>query len=1115
MRVSALDLIAYGHFAGHRFEFGDKPAFHLIYGENEAGKSTTLRALSSVLFGYPHHVIDDFRHDARDMAIGAELVAKSGSRLPVVRRRKGRAALTDGSKPIEEAAVSAFLGGVSREMFEMVFSLDHERLRQYADACLKDGGALGFSLAEAGAGVGGLRSALDAIGEERKGLFLLGGHKPVINQLARTLADLKAEARRRSMSLDSYRKQVRGIEELDEAIADLRSQQTSLRTEISRLERIGRTLPRRTDHVRITARFEELREVPILAADAGARRIAAEKDVEAADGIIESATETIAKLDEELGRIVVDERILARREQIELLPEKRGEILKNGIDLPKRKTELEKQKEIAAQLIADAELGGTVADLDRILPSSVKRRALATLAEAGTKIEVQVGSARDACEEAERDAKAAQDRLDTSPPPADVRELREALKAADKLGDIEGEQAKRSRSLGRKEELLRQKIVALGIAGGGASTLRQLAVPAATAVQGFVDSLKAVDTRIAASEQEIKRIDDEIAEKEGAQQKLRQGGEAATEAELAAARTSRTTGWALVRGRYIDGTSGLDAQISSYVPDGRLAEAYEAAVEAADRTVDVMRRYSEKTGQLAGLVQLTEGLRARREKVAGSLANDRAERARVVGEWEVVWHGTGIAARSPVEMQEWLASRAALLEDDETDGEDREELEALRQRQAHAVVQLGKALEAAGAAAAEGLSFNELKEQARKAVDAVTTARTRHEKAAEALATETARKGKADRELARISGQMEEWSAKWSAALAAAGLRAQTTSSDALSVLEVMNKLDAARTAIRDLERRIAAMETDNDAFTELVSAEEKVTAARAETPIELSRILEAQLKTAINAASSRKALTEKRKTEETALNAARMRRAAAEKVIGALCRDAGCFDPKQLAGIERQSAERQQLEKELQELEKRLREESAGLTVDALFAECDSVQADMLAALLAERTEKLEENDKEFQAKSAERAQLQSQFDAALTNQGRRRRARCLERRGDLGRERGVVCRSRARGDGPEAGNRDFPRPQPRSRHWIGERAVLGTDRQPVFRPARGCRWQGRAGAYRREEGRKELGGPGPQRRNEGRALSRPAPRRHSAPQHASGAASVHRGRSPAQFRR
>ena len=67
MRIAALRLLAYGPFTDRSLEFGDKPGFHLVYGDNEAGKSTALRALSSVLFGYPHVVIDDHKHDAKDI----------------------------------------------------------------------------------------------------------------------------------------------------------------------------------------------------------------------------------------------------------------------------------------------------------------------------------------------------------------------------------------------------------------------------------------------------------------------------------------------------------------------------------------------------------------------------------------------------------------------------------------------------------------------------------------------------------------------------------------------------------------------------------------------------------------------------------------------------------------------------------------------------------------------------------------------------------------------------------------------------------------------------------------------------------------------------------------
>ena len=90
MRISSLHLSAYGHFTDYSLRFGDKPGLHLVYGADEPGKSTSLRALSSVLFGYPSHVIDGFKFDAKDIAIGADLVGKDGRTLSYIRRRRGK-----------------------------------------------------------------------------------------------------------------------------------------------------------------------------------------------------------------------------------------------------------------------------------------------------------------------------------------------------------------------------------------------------------------------------------------------------------------------------------------------------------------------------------------------------------------------------------------------------------------------------------------------------------------------------------------------------------------------------------------------------------------------------------------------------------------------------------------------------------------------------------------------------------------------------------------------------------------------------------------------------------------------------------------------------------------
>ena len=46
MRINRLHLIAYGPFSDTTLDFADRrSAFHLVYGPNEAGKSSALRAL--------------------------------------------------------------------------------------------------------------------------------------------------------------------------------------------------------------------------------------------------------------------------------------------------------------------------------------------------------------------------------------------------------------------------------------------------------------------------------------------------------------------------------------------------------------------------------------------------------------------------------------------------------------------------------------------------------------------------------------------------------------------------------------------------------------------------------------------------------------------------------------------------------------------------------------------------------------------------------------------------------------------------------------------------------------------------------------------------------------
>ncbi|KAF0122458.1 MAG: hypothetical protein FD152_3557 [Xanthobacteraceae bacterium] len=74
MRLRRLDLTRYGHFTDRSIDFGEaspgEPDFHVIYGLNEAGKSTSLAAYLDLLFGIEERSNYGFLHSYQTMEVG-------------------------------------------------------------------------------------------------------------------------------------------------------------------------------------------------------------------------------------------------------------------------------------------------------------------------------------------------------------------------------------------------------------------------------------------------------------------------------------------------------------------------------------------------------------------------------------------------------------------------------------------------------------------------------------------------------------------------------------------------------------------------------------------------------------------------------------------------------------------------------------------------------------------------------------------------------------------------------------------------------------------------------------------------------------------------------------
>ena len=91
MKLLNLSLSAVGPFTGLELDLSaGQEGLHLIYGSNEAGKSSALRAVSHLLFGFPHLSADNFVHSNDQLRVGGKLRHSDGTELEIIRRRGNR-----------------------------------------------------------------------------------------------------------------------------------------------------------------------------------------------------------------------------------------------------------------------------------------------------------------------------------------------------------------------------------------------------------------------------------------------------------------------------------------------------------------------------------------------------------------------------------------------------------------------------------------------------------------------------------------------------------------------------------------------------------------------------------------------------------------------------------------------------------------------------------------------------------------------------------------------------------------------------------------------------------------------------------------------------------------
>lgn len=758
MRLSKLDLIAYGHFRGVSLDFS-RPGIHVVLGRNEAGKSTTLRAITGLLYGIEPKTLDAHAMKFADLRIGGVLERAGGERLRVVRRKGNTNTLLDEREQVlDERILEAMLGGVSKETFVHAFGLDHDTLEAGAKALLEGRGDLGETLFDASVGGGGdvQRLLAELVGEADK-IYKPRATSLPLNDALKSFAEAQKSVREKQSLPEAFTEQMRGLDEAAVERSARATRKKDLETKRARLLRALRRVPLERARDRSLARRAELGSVTGQLA-----RVFA----------LESRFAVYQRTVNELRALVGE---------TERLSERAAEAA--------RRAGIEPDRDIAT-------LQSETRSEARIHTLLAERTALGERVEAA-----QTEIARLEREQARLATPGASSALS----PIDPRPLALALERARALGDVESRLAtERSRADRRAVELARRAAM-IGLFAGSLDELVALRLPAVVSVERLDERAEEVGKALARLAERKNDLEREAVSIER-QTATHAGDFAPPEPEaLRRARETRDDTWRALRA-------------SSAAGDRRAIELeVEQLIREADSLADRMIREADRVTALARLRSEAETNTRQRERVSSDEERARRELVTLRAELDALFADAGIVPVGFAEMSQWLETQLQIVDAHRTLDEARATLAEEEMRARASRDELAVALSASGEVEVP-TSLADLVTVAARRLTEVEALRRDRGDAERALATLRAKLDERAAGSARDEAALSAVREKLRGLLAPLGIRDDASAEEVSRSVESFRELFAARGRSADAEARARGARAEATAFEEDVA---------------------------------------------------------------------------------------------------------------------------------------------------------------------------------------------------------------------------------------------------------------------------------------------------------
>ncbi|MFD1776279.1 AAA family ATPase [Paenibacillus rhizophilus] len=387
MRIQRLEIGGFGRLHSRELELAS--GLTVLYGPNEAGKSTLLQFIRAMLFGIPGRNYPAERLEPVHGGLhGGILTARDAKgNAWSIRRYSGG---TEGGKgdrlkitvsgingTVEELGQDELekmlLGGVSRTMFRQLFAVSLDELQELGTLQSEE---MNSYLFHAGIGGGGdILRAERRLQQEADKLYKPRGKTQEAAKILQSIEKLERQITESRSYLPRYNENTAAMQAAEIELEELENRR---REEGARLERLTKALDIRELWLKWEAARQELRELPNLPyfpEDVPERW----KDLQTRTGNAEQAVaraERIAsELREELARTVPDRRLEAQGPRLERLLRAQGGYENRKTELRRLEEERKSLREQLRRILRGIHPGWSAAELADFAGAAADREA--------------------------------------------------------------------------------------------------------------------------------------------------------------------------------------------------------------------------------------------------------------------------------------------------------------------------------------------------------------------------------------------------------------------------------------------------------------------------------------------------------------------------------------------------------------------------------------------------------------------------------------------------------------------------------------------------------------------------------------------------------------------